>query len=173
MRPPDPPPLRSAVPQKRLEIADAPTAPPPDRLRPRPRHSLSGCTLRAIYGRQVARFARETVVHDEEGRVWREEGAGPPVVLVHGFSDEGATWGQMIDRAGQDRRWIAVDLPGHGASAVPAEGMSAESLYAGFEAEVLDAAIPGTSLVVLRGCSHAPQLDCPGRLAREILAVSR
>ncbi len=50
-------------------------------------------------------------------------GDGPTVLLVHGFaSDHRATWGTSgwlaaLDRAG--RRWVAVDLPGHGASDKP------------------------------------------------------
>jgi pimeloyl-ACP methyl ester carboxylesterase len=47
----------------------------------------------------------------------------PAVLLVHGFgSDYHSTWGHSgwlsaLDAAG--RRWIAVDLPGHGASSRP------------------------------------------------------
>jgi pimeloyl-ACP methyl ester carboxylesterase len=43
------------------------------------------------------------------------EGAGPPVVLLHGFGDSADTWRLVLARlARRDRAAIAVDLPGFG-----------------------------------------------------------
>ncbi len=48
-----------------------------------------------------------------ETRVLELEGDGPPLVLLHGFADSADTWRVVLDRLGrQDRRAIAVDLPG-------------------------------------------------------------
>ncbi|MDG2307145.1 MAG: 2-succinyl-6-hydroxy-2,4-cyclohexadiene-1-carboxylate synthase [Candidatus Binatia bacterium] len=54
-------------------------------------------------------------------------GEGPPLVLLHGFTGSAATW----DRYAKDLRGfrvLAIDLPGHGASAAPASGMSFEEI---------------------------------------------
>ncbi|HEX9260443.1 MAG TPA: alpha/beta fold hydrolase [Acidimicrobiales bacterium] len=44
-------------------------------------------------------------------------GAGPRVVLVHGFTQSGATWGSIADDLATDHEVVLVDLPGHGGSA--------------------------------------------------------
>ena len=45
------------------------------------------------------------------------EGEGPPVLLLHGFSDSADTWRLTLDRlAVAGRRAVAVDLPGFGAA---------------------------------------------------------
>lgn len=47
----------------------------------------------------------------------RDQGAGDPVVLVHGVGMQSAAWGPQIEELSQTHRVIAVDMPGHGASA--------------------------------------------------------
>ncbi len=43
------------------------------------------------------------------------EGAGPPLILLHGFADSADTWRTLLDRLGRvDRRAVALDLPGFG-----------------------------------------------------------
>jgi pimeloyl-ACP methyl ester carboxylesterase len=51
-------------------------------------------------------------------------GEGPPVVMIHGLGGSWQNWLENIPRTGRERRVIAVDLPGHGASEMPAERMS-------------------------------------------------
>ena len=50
-------------------------------------------------------------------------GSGPrePVVLVHGLGGQWQNWLENIPRAAQDRRVIALDLPGFGLSPMPRE----------------------------------------------------
>jgi pimeloyl-ACP methyl ester carboxylesterase len=43
-------------------------------------------------------------------------GQGPDVVLVHGITDDRATWGAVADLLADDHRVIRLDLRGHGAS---------------------------------------------------------
>ena len=43
-------------------------------------------------------------------------GSGPPLVLVHGFTQTGRLWGRFGDLLGDSYTLIAVDLPGHGDS---------------------------------------------------------
>ncbi len=43
-------------------------------------------------------------------------GVGPPLVLLHGFTQTGRLWGRFGDRLAESHTLIAVDLPGHGGS---------------------------------------------------------
>lgn len=53
---------------------------------------------------------------------WRL-GAGPAVLLVHGWEDDNALWTPMIERLAYDgRAVVAMDLPGHGYSRSEAGG---------------------------------------------------
>lgn len=52
-----------------------------------------------------------TVTYDEAGG-----GPGPALLLVHGFSGARDDFAGVIDRLAEDRRVVAVDLPGHGGS---------------------------------------------------------
>ncbi len=47
---------------------------------------------------------------------YRAQGAGEPLVLLHGVGMQSAAWGPQLDALQHDYRVIAVDLPGHGAS---------------------------------------------------------
>lgn len=42
------------------------------------------------------------------------EGDGAPVTLLHGFTQSGRSWREVIDRVGPGYRWIVPDLRGHG-----------------------------------------------------------
>jgi len=44
-------------------------------------------------------------------------GEGPRVVLVHGFTQTGATWAPIAEDLAADHQVVLVDLPGHGESA--------------------------------------------------------
>ncbi len=44
-------------------------------------------------------------------------GEGPPIVLVHGFTQTGRCWGPEADDLATDHEVIRVDAPGHGRSA--------------------------------------------------------
>jgi 2-succinyl-6-hydroxy-2,4-cyclohexadiene-1-carboxylate synthase len=48
-------------------------------------------------------------------------GSGPPLVLLHGFTGSVATWAPQIAVFARDFDTIAIDLLGHGASAVPTD----------------------------------------------------
>ncbi|MBB4858490.1 pimeloyl-ACP methyl ester carboxylesterase [Novosphingobium chloroacetimidivorans] len=51
--------------------------------------------------------------------VWRAWGRGEPLILAHGAQGSWQHWVRNIDSLARDRRVIAVDLPGHGDSALP------------------------------------------------------
>jgi pimeloyl-ACP methyl ester carboxylesterase len=69
---------------------------------------------------------------------FRQLGAGPVVVLVHGLAGTMGTWGPVLEGLSSRCTVVAVDLPGHGRSAPPAGDYSLE-VYAGCVSDLLDA----------------------------------
>ena len=58
-------------------------------------------------------------------------GSGPPLVLLHGFTQTGRLWGPFGDRLAERRTLVALDLPGHaGSDAVRADLPTAADLVA-------------------------------------------
>jgi pimeloyl-ACP methyl ester carboxylesterase len=72
----------------------------------------------------------------EGSLVWRNWGAGPPLLLLHGSYGSWAHWIRNIDDLAQSRAIWAPDLPGYGESAVPPRiddsGSFAEAIAAGW-----------------------------------------
>ncbi len=64
--------------------------------------------------------------------LWAERtGTGPPLALVHGFTQTRRCWGPVLDDLVADHEVIAVDAPGHGRSAaVTADLVSGADLLA-------------------------------------------
>ena len=52
-----------------------------------------------------------------------ERGEGPPVVLVHGFTQNARSWWPLVEPLERTNRIVAVDAPGHGGSAVVQAGL--------------------------------------------------
>lgn len=76
-------------------------------------------------------------------------GSGPPLVLLHGFTQTGRLWGRFGDRLAERRTLLALDLPGHaGSDAVRAD----LATTAGLVAETVRAAV-GTERCDLLGYS--------------------
>lgn len=48
---------------------------------------------------------------------WEETGSGPPVLFVHGLTEDRRAWDTVIPLLEDRVRCIRLDLPGHGASA--------------------------------------------------------
>jgi len=52
----------------------------------------------------------------------RASGSGEPLLLLHGFTGSGESWGErVVAGLARSRRVLAVDLPGHGLSDAPRE----------------------------------------------------
>ena len=68
-----------------------------------------------------------------------ERGAGPPLLLIHGFTGSTETWSPLVPHLAAAHRVIAVDLPGHGRSSAPSDsGRYALDRFAGDLVRVLD-----------------------------------
>jgi pimeloyl-ACP methyl ester carboxylesterase len=85
-------------------------------------------------GEILARLARDAVVRrspcGDGSMVWRQWGAGAPVVLLHGGYGAWTHWLKNIDVLGRHYRVIAPDMPGLGESAMPPVPYTPESLAA-------------------------------------------
>jgi pimeloyl-ACP methyl ester carboxylesterase len=66
-------------------------------------------------------------------------GAGSAILLTHGFGATSRMWDEQIEEFTDRHRMILWDLPGHGESGVPTDGVTADSLVTGMRA-ILDAA---------------------------------
>jgi pimeloyl-ACP methyl ester carboxylesterase len=92
-----------------------------------------------------------------ETRALELEGAGPPLVLLHGWADSADTWRLLLDTLGRDdRRAVALDMPGFGTASPPADDRPLlEQLDAFCDAAVRYVAPEGGAVVVgnsLGGC---------------------
>jgi pimeloyl-ACP methyl ester carboxylesterase len=98
-----------------------------------------------------------------------ELGEGPPLLFVHGHSGRWANWLENIPHFARTRRVVAPDLPGFGASEMPADGVSVAN-YARVLDEVcglLDidaAAVVGNSMGGFAGAELA--IKFPERVER-------
>lgn len=68
---------------------------------------------------------------------YHDLGVGIPVMLVHGFAEDGAVWDEVADRLSRMCRVIVPDLPGSGRSALQDGAVTMESLAAVLK-ELLD-----------------------------------
>ncbi len=92
-------------------------------------------------------------------------GAGPRVVLAHGFTQDGTVWGGLDDALAVDHEVVAADLPGHGGSAdIRADVPSGAALLGA-------AGGPGDYLGYSMGARHCLQLalDRPDLVGRLVL----
>lgn len=59
---------------------------------------------------------------------YRDIGAGEPLVLLHGFTGNGAIWDPYIERLGSEYRLIVPDLRGHGQTINPSDRFTTQEL---------------------------------------------
>ena len=50
-----------------------------------------------------------------------DDGAGPPLVLLHGFTGSSESWAPLVPALSAEHRVMTVDLPGHGQSSAPTD----------------------------------------------------
>lgn len=103
---------------------------------------LQGLKLRGYRSRKVETSVG--VLHALEA-----EGGGdlPPVVVLHGLSASGQYYENLMRRIRRHvKRVVAPDMPGHGYSELPADGLNHDTLGAGLR-EGLDALIDEPAIV--------------------------
>ncbi len=79
----------------------------------------------------------------------RQEGEGVPLVLIHGFGSEGASWRPFLSAFERPMPILSIELPGHGA-AVDVPAVSFDDLVAHAETEL---AAHGVTVAHLAGHS--------------------
>jgi len=119
-------------------------------------------------------FEHRLALAGHRTRALELEGDGPPLLLLHGYSDSADTWRLLLDRlARQGRRALALDMPGFGAAGslderepiLPQLHRFAAAAVEWLEAD--DAVVCGNSLggcVALRTAEDA-ELDLAGVVA--------
>jgi pimeloyl-ACP methyl ester carboxylesterase len=101
-----------------------------------------------------------------------ELGSGPPLVFIHGLAGSWQNWLEQLPVFARDHRVITFDLPGFGASEMPAEKISI-SRYGRWVDALLDelgvttAAVVGNSMGGFIGAELAIQV--PQRVERLVL----
>ncbi|MGU3317486.1 alpha/beta fold hydrolase [Sphingomonas sp. M6A6_1c] len=90
---------------------------------------LPAATLQARYGRPNSHYV------DLPGGIrvhYLDSGpkAGPAIVLLHGFGDNGFSWDGWTEALAATHRVIALDLPGHGLTAAPVDYRASYTGYA-------------------------------------------
>jgi 2-succinyl-6-hydroxy-2,4-cyclohexadiene-1-carboxylate synthase len=51
----------------------------------------------------------------------RDEGHGPPLLLLHGFTGSSESWGAVLPALAERFRVLALELPGHGQTGAPSD----------------------------------------------------
>jgi pimeloyl-ACP methyl ester carboxylesterase len=102
-------------------------------------------------------FEHRLTLAGYETRVLELEGSGPPLLLLHGYSDSADTWRVLLDRLGRvGRRAVALDLPGFGTCDLLAEDEPILSQLERFAAEAVEWVAPDGGAIVcgnsLGGC---------------------
>jgi pimeloyl-ACP methyl ester carboxylesterase len=101
-----------------------------------------------------------------------ELGSGPPIVFIHGLSGSWQNWLEQVPVFAREHRVITFDLPGFGASEMPAQKITISG-YGRFVAALLDelevdsAAVVGNSMGGFIGMELA--IRFPERVERLVL----
>ncbi|MEP7232783.1 MAG: alpha/beta hydrolase [Ginsengibacter sp.] len=76
---------------------------------------------------------------------YRVEGQGNPVMLIHGFAEDGSIWNHQVENLKQKFQFIIPDLPGSGSSEM-LEGKTSMSDYADVVKAIADVEIKKASV---------------------------
>lgn len=78
---------------------------------------------------------------------WEEEGSGPPIVLVHGLTEDRRGWDPVVELLRDDFRCVRLDLRGHGESD-DSDDYAAPSMAADVGTVVAEAGITEPPLLI-------------------------
>ncbi len=108
-----------------------------------PALALAGCSVAPHPPGSYSTTTYGKAVHYDDYATDKE---GTPIVLVHGGGIDSRVWNYNISGLSEQRRVIAVDLPGHGRSEIPSE-YSMDVFAAGIAAVMDDAGVERAVLV--------------------------
>lgn len=74
-------------------------------------------------------------------------GGGPSLLLIHGLGGSRRSWDTIASQLAEHRRVVAIDLPGHGASAVEAGSGTFAGLAGSVERFIADEGLAGIDVV--------------------------
>lgn len=100
---------------------------------------VAGCSAQKETELPLERIPMKEVAIDGINIRYIEEGQGMPLVLVHGIPTSSFLWRNMIEELSDNRKVIALDLPGFGFSDPPPNGDYSISGYAGLLESFLEA----------------------------------
>jgi len=92
----------------------------------------------AVLAAYTMRDSRFITLHDGSVAHVRIAGAGPPLVLLHGFSSSAWAWDGWTQALADRRQIIRIDAPGHGLTRMAPDADVTPDGQTGFVAEVLD-----------------------------------
>lgn len=104
-------------------------------------------------------------------------GSGPPLLLLHGYPQNHATWLKLAAHLARDFTCVIADLPGYGASSIPADGPDHEGFSKRRMAALLVAAMASLGHATFRVMGHdrgarvayRMALDHPAAIRRVII----
>ena len=74
-------------------------------------------------------------------------GSGKPLLLVHGVGSNGHTWRKLVPVLAEDRRVVAIDLPGHGQTPAEADSGTFDGLARSLEGYLAAENLDGVDMV--------------------------
>lgn len=138
---------------------------------------VAGTTLMVSEGHDRARTAAHQARYVGAGtarlRVVRA-GAGPAVVLLHGFGESLMSWRGVFDALAPHAEVVALDLPGFGLSGKPATGYATDTMAAAV-VRAMDALRIDSAVIVGHSMGGAVALavalGAPGRVRALVLVA--
>lgn len=70
----------------------------------------------------------KTIARGPHTLFYRDEGSGPPVLLLHGFAEDGSIWNKQTEQLKTNYRLLIPDLPGSGRSSALTDDTSMEKM---------------------------------------------
>lgn len=113
------------------------------------------------------------VTYSTQGLAYIDVGVGEPVVLIHGIGMSSFAWTPVIPMLSQERRVIAVDLPGFGDSARLLTGQSMPGMLTEIRALLQELGIAGPVDFVGNSLGGCLALEAAKHgLAKRVIALS-
>jgi len=96
------------------------------------KQQLSSLRIHLVGLALLTLVARPALAADVDGAKihWTSTGSGPAVIFVHGWTCDESSWQGQVPAFSKKYRVITLDLPGHGKSDLPKNGIFSMQLFA-------------------------------------------